>query len=323
MSRIKILSPMLIIGLLIIACSIFPSQSSQSPVAPAATETKFVLISETPVTTETPVISEAAAFTQTPAYTSTPDFYPGTQVIQLDELRESIPWLSYNPAYVPVTYYYGFNIKKKPFDDVLVRKALAMAVDRGAIVSLAKSISGYDAKPATSFTPPDVITRNLYGEIGLNYDPDEARQMLSMTGYGNRSDFPEITIYHFGELHDRKIAEAVANMWESELGISVSLRSENNLREFQERLAINPPGVVPLGWFADINDPDNFLRELFGLNGSYYGNFHNQEFDQLVELAAQIKDDPASRLDLYIQAERILCDQDAVVIPLYHYHIPE
>ena len=293
MSRMRLLSPS-IIGLIIMACVISPFQSSQSTVEPMPTETKLVLVTETIATEETPVIPDITIRTKTPEITHTPDFLPGNPVVGVNELKPSIPWLDYNSALVPVTYYYGFNITKPPFNDALVRRALALAVDRGAVVSIAKSLSGFDAKPATSFTPPDVISRDLYGEIGLSYDPDQAREALSMAGYGNRNDFPEITIYHFGELHDREVAAFIATMWENELGITVNLETSRSLQEFQERLTSNPPGVVSLGWFADVIDPDNFLRELFGSGGSYYGNFSNYEFNQLLDLAAKITNDPLS-----------------------------
>ena len=79
-----------------------------------------------------------------------------------------------------------------------------------------------------------------------------------------------------------------------------------------------------MGWVADYNDPDNFLREVFSSGSDInYGGFRNSKFDALVDQAKR-ETDPFIRQDLYIQAEQILCETQAAVIPIYHsfYNIP-
>jgi oligopeptide transport system substrate-binding protein len=76
--------------------------------------------------------------------------------------------------------------------------------------------------------------------------------------------------------------------------------------------------MYQLGWGADYNDPDNFLKRLFHSDSELnYGHFSNQEFDRLVNEAAKLND-PAERQLLYIQAEQTLTEQEVGVIPLYH-----
>jgi ABC-type oligopeptide transport system substrate-binding subunit len=76
--------------------------------------------------------------------------------------------------------------------------------------------------------------------------------------------------------------------------------------------------MYQLGWGADYNDPDNFLKTLFRSDSEFnYGRFDNQEFDRLVDEAASTSN-PAERQLLYIQAEEILTEQEVGVIPLYH-----
>ena len=85
-----------------------------------------------------------------------------------------------------------------------------------------------------------------------------------------------------------------------------------------ERIETNPPEIFRVGWMGDLNDPNNYLRELFVSESQYnHGNFSNTEFDLLVDRAAEITD-PAERQELYIQAERILCESEAALIPIYH-----
>ena len=87
---------------------------------------------------------------------------------------------------------------------------------------------------------------------------------------------------------------------------------------FGERLRSNPPELFWNGWLPDPgNDPD-FIRSIFQTDAEYnYGHFSNADFDSLVDRAA-MSHDPAIRQALYIEAERLLCETEAGIIPLYH-----
>ena len=77
-----------------------------------------------------------------------------------------------------------------------------------------------------------------------------------------------------------------------------------------------------MGWIGDYVDPDNFLNTTFRLNISWANHFDNSIFNDIVEQAEAKAANPALRQQLYIRAERILSEQEAAIIPLYHYHIP-
>jgi ABC-type oligopeptide transport system substrate-binding subunit len=115
----------------------------------------------------------------------------------------------------------------------------------------------------------------------------------------------------------------MVKMWEQHLGIKVTVKVIN-WGPYLEGIASNPPEMFRLSWAADYNDPDNFLREIFGSSSEYnYGKFSNSEFDVLVN-RAKYSSDPVERQELYIQAERILCETEAALIPIFHstYDIP-
>jgi hypothetical protein len=215
-----------------------------------------------------------------------------------------------------------FNANIPPFDDSLVRRAFAHAIDRQVVADMRTELSGRGTSPATSFTPPQTLGRDLYGEVGAAYNPQIASELLSDAGYSDPSGFPVATVlvyppgaYPYGYLD---IVSAMVDMWQSSLGVLVEIEIEWNWNAFLDRVRTDPPELFLIGWGADYNDPDNFLRTVFHSDmGGGFGLFSNPDFNQLVDRALEVTD-PAERQMLYILAERLLCETEAAVIPLYH-----
>jgi serine/threonine protein kinase len=258
--------------------------------------------------------------TATPIPTPTPlPPLPGTETIPLADMAPSIPWLPQDPHAIPATYCYGFNPAKPPFDDPLVRQAFALAVDRQVIADVAQGLGVAQPRPATVFTPPGVLGRDLYGHVGLPFDPDRARELLAQAGYPGGQGFPPVTLASSYTDQHEVIAGAVLGMWRDHLGVQLELEMHGDWDAYLELLKTDAPPLFRLGWAGDVNDPDNFLSGFATGAGVLGADFAHPEFDSLIARAADAAGDPATRQRLYIQAEQILCQQEAVVIPLFHW----
>jgi ABC-type oligopeptide transport system substrate-binding subunit len=306
----------LILFLGILACS----QTQVATPTPIATAT--LMPTKIPTNTVTPI----------PANTNTPEPtpIPGVQVYPVSSLGKSNPWLPLDTNERPMSVYYWFNIQKPPFNNVLVRQAFAAAVDKTQIAQEATGFKFRNVTPATSITPPQVLGRDLYGDVGILFDPAKAKDLLQQAGYTSVESFPSVTLIvntrgetspgaHF------RIANTVAGMWETYLGIKVNVEAIGDLGAYRSRLRTDPPSIFLIGWGAEYNDPDNFLKPTFHSKGEFnFGHFNNQEFDRLIDKAASLND-PAERQLLYIEAEKILTEQETGVIPLFHtlfYELP-
>lgn len=244
---------------------------------------------------------------------------PGTETIPLSNLAASIPWLPLDSNAIPGSYFYTFNFSIPPFDDVRVRKAFVLAVDRQALSTLANSLSN-QTRPATTFTPPETLGRDLYGQVGLGFDPTTAAALLEEAGYPNGEDFPAFKLVLGADATNEALANAAVSMWRANLGVEpeVEILDLDDSAYF-ERLATDPGNITVLGWLADYNDPDNFLYAAFDSQSDQrVGNFANASFDQLVRRATALSNDPTARQRLYIEAERILAEQ-AALLPVYHF----
>ena len=251
----------------------------------------------------------------------TPTPLPGSLVLPVESFAHEIPWLPMDESGLPGTYYYAFNVAKPPYNSVLVRQAFIAATDREALTNIVLKYQE-GPRPATSFTPPQILGRDLYNEIGIPYDPDRARDLLEQAGYTDTSKFPTLTLLtnisggNTPYLHIN-VAEALAVMWQENLGITVVVEYLD-WETYLNLVNTDTPEIYRMGWAGDYNDPDNFLREVFGSGSEVnHGGFTNTEYDELVNSAAEITD-PAERQVLYIQAEQILCEDEAVLIPIYH-----
>jgi len=273
-------------------------------------------------------IPATSTLTSTPTNTNTPEPtpIPGVQVYPISSLENSIPWLPYDDAKKPMSVYYGFNVEKPPFDNLLVRQAFAAAVDREQVAQKALDYYFRNAAPATSLTPPEILSRNLYNDVGIPFDPLRAKDLLQQAGYSNVESFPSTTLLVSTRGRGApgayyQMARLIVDMWQVNLGITVEIEVVE-IGSYRDRFATNPPHIYQLGWVADYKDPDNFLKALFHSNCEVnFGHFNNKEFDRLVDEAARLTD-PEKRLLLYIQAEQILVEDEAGLIPLYHSFVP-
>jgi oligopeptide transport system substrate-binding protein len=272
-------------------------------------------------------------FTPEPTATATlipsPTPLPGLVVLPVDTLGKSNPWLPLDKTARPGINYIGFNTLKPPFNSPLVRQAFASAIDRDVLVEMAIKYKSKNPAHATTLTPPETLGRDLYNEVGAKFNPQMAKDFLTQAGYSDPSSFPKV-VFLVNASGDTapgarfNIASAMADMWKTHLGITVEVQAIQSFGEYNNRVKSNIPDLFWFGWVADYNDPDNFLRELFHSGAEYnYGKFSNNEFDKLVDSAAK-SNDPAERQELYIQAERLLCETEAALIPLFHatYSIP-
>lgn len=248
------------------------------------------------------------------------------------------------------TYYYRFNCKQPPFDDVRVRKALAMCIDREAIV---RSITRRGERAQSSMVTPGLMVplppgwragpssgpdspdhgpgwrvsddhKSLYYEPadGLPFDPAAARKLLADAGYGpGGKPFatkagPVQLLLNDSPIH-KPIAEAIAKMWQEHLGLKVELELQAT-GIFRTRLKEHTFDVARANWYTDYGDPTGFLEMFKRGDGNNDGQFESKRFDDLL-VQSDNTVEPAHRFELIRQAERVLVAEECGVAPIYQY----
>lgn len=250
----------------------------------------------------------------------------------LDRVRAD-PTLSQELSVSPqlCTYYYGYNTQAPVVDDVRVRRALSMAVDRQSLID---NVTKGGQVPAQWFARPGLAgspTLDDHPDLGIKYDPDAAKAELQsyLDETGQTADQLDLTLMFNTSSGHQAIAEAIQQMWASTLGVNVKVVNQEWAVYLETIKSLDTPQIWRLGWCLDYPDANNFDREVFASNGSSnptdaQGNpsgglmWKNDQYEQLVAEAA-LETDPAKRVDLYAQAEDILVNQDAVIIPIYWY----
>jgi oligopeptide transport system substrate-binding protein len=215
------------------------------------------------------------------------------------------------------TYFFRFNVTRKPFDDPRVRRALALAVDRDRIV---KKITRAGELPTTCLVPPGTANYHSRGD-GLGCNPELARKLLAEAGYPGGRGFPRFEyLFNAGasgtKLHEN-IAIELQQMWRDELGIEMELRQVETqvFWGMQERLEYS---LSKSSWVGDYNDANTFLGMFLTGDGNNETGWGNARFDELVH-AANETTDAAARERMFQEAETILVHDEAVVVPLYVY----
>jgi len=200
-----------------------------------------------------------------------------------------------------------FDATCPPFDDVRVRQAFTMAVDR---VKLASLSTGGAMAPAVGGLLPSAIPAHM-PDIGLPYDPVHAKSLLAQAGYAGGDGFPSTVFLAFPGPTASAVADDLRAHWKQNLAIEVAAKWARDWPDFWNRRATDRPGLCNGGWAADYADPDSFLR--IGLPSQMVG-WQNETYAHLVEEAARCQDQ-AQRLALYREADRILVEE-APVLPL-------
>ncbi|MEW6308296.1 MAG: peptide ABC transporter substrate-binding protein [Bacillota bacterium] len=218
------------------------------------------------------------------------------------------------------TYYYIFNVEKKPLDDVRVRKALTLAIDRKAIV---ETVTKGGQVPALAFVPPGIPDasgndfRKSKGDYFKDADVATAKALLADAGYPNGKGFPSLEILYNTSAGHKRIAEAIQEMWKVNLGItSVTLR---NL-EWGMYLAARDEGdfqIARAGWLGDFLDPMTFIDMWLTGGGNNNSRWGLPEYDALVEKARKSADQ-AVRMKTMHDAEALLM-RDMPIAPIYYY----
>jgi oligopeptide transport system substrate-binding protein len=209
------------------------------------------------------------------------------------------------------TYFYRLNLARPPLGDVRVRRALALAVDRQAIVE--KILRG-DQLPAPAFTPPGMA--GYTPPAGLATDFATARRLLAEAGFPGGKGLPSLELlYNSSESH-RAIAEAVQETWRRELGVEVRLVNMENNSVLDARRT-GSFQLLRSSWSADYADPQNFLSLWTGDSGNNFTGWTDPAYDALLR-QAELAPDPAPRFALLQQAETRLLEA-APIIPVYYY----
>lgn len=225
------------------------------------------------------------------------------------------------------TYYYGYNTKAPFVDDARVRRALSMAIDRQGLID---NVLKGGQEPAQWFARPGLAaapTMASHPDLGVKFDVAGANKNLDeyLAEKGLTKDKVDITLMFNTSSGHQKIAEAIQQMWKTNLGIDVKLTNQEWKVYLQTiRDPVGTPQVYRLGWCQDYPDANNFTREVFAAGGSANPsegggiNWLNEAFEKIVAEAAT-EQDAAKRVEMYAEAEEILVDTDAAIAPIYWY----
>ena len=230
------------------------------------------------------------------------------------------------------TYYVCFNTEDEVFSNPLVRQAFSLVIDRNYIV---ENVSQSGEVPATGYVPSGVYDaegangddfRTVGGEYySVSADDyqancDKARELLAEAGYPNGEGFPAVEYMYNTDDRHKAIAEALQNMWQTELGVTVNL-SNQDWNVFLKSRKDGDFQIARNGWIADYNDPCSFLDMWYTGGGNNDAQYSNPEYDTLID-AAKATSDQTERMAAFHKAEDLLIGQDSVLAPIYFYTNP-
>jgi oligopeptide transport system substrate-binding protein len=229
---------------------------------------------------------------------------------KIDSYRRDAPELLHIHPYSGV-YYYNFNVTKPPFDDVRVRRALAMAVDR---VSIVNHITRGGETPAYHFSIEGID--GYVSRARTRLDFEAARQLLADAGFPRGRGLPPITLlYNTAENH-RAIAESVQQTWKRELGLDIRLENQE-WRVYLDNMQQGAFQICRAGLIMEPYDPSQFLQVFTRSSGFNRTGWSDPEYDRLYDEVMQTLD-REKRFELMQQMEQILTDA-MPILPVYYY----
>jgi len=220
------------------------------------------------------------------------------------EVTRIAPWIG--------SYFYMFNTNRAPMDDVRVREALAMAIDRALI---AETVTQGLYTSSTALVPPGTL--GYQPPQLFTFDREKAAELLTQAGYPNGEGFPAFDLlYNTNEDH-RKIAVAIQQMWMKNLNITVNLVNQEWKVYLDAQNNMNYD-MARRGWIGDYVDPYTFLGMYITDGGNNKTGFSNARYDEIILHEAPAELDKDKRFALYHEAETILLENMAI-LPIFTY----
>lgn len=245
------------------------------------------------------------------------DFSPANiPTIKSDSKLKIVPRPAFNVAYL------GINVAVKPFDNLNVRKAIAMGIDKAAIV---QAIYAGEAKTASQFLVPGMLGYDESVTDFYKFDQAAAKKLITDNGGPFTVDLWYMPVSRPYYPDPKKIAEAFASDL-GKIGITANLKTQD-WAPYRKDATDNKYGLWLLGWTGDNGDPDNFLNVFFHpkvVNGKDNpidaGNWSSPATWDLLR-KAQVEPDANKRADLYKQASKNV-QADVPRIPMFHANPP-
>jgi oligopeptide transport system substrate-binding protein len=213
-------------------------------------------------------------------------------------------------------YFYRFNVTRKPFDDPRVRKAFALATDKGR---LTRKLTFGGEKPASHFVPDGVA--NYQSPPGLGFDTDRARALLAEAGFPKGKGFPRFQYMYFSSAGGARLQERIGvelqQMWREVLGVEMELRQIERKIFYNAQTRLDYD-MAASSWVGDYNDANTFLDLFTSNSGNNRTGWKNSRYDALLQAANRLVD-IGQRSQLLNQAEELLVAEEAPIVPLYFY----
>jgi oligopeptide transport system substrate-binding protein len=219
------------------------------------------------------------------------------------------PYFHSNPF--GATSFLRFNVKRKPFDDVRVRQALALGLDKQEIVT---NITRCGEKVADTLVPPG--NAGYTPPPGLSYNVAKARELLAEAGYPGGKGFPEVKMLYANRGTGEEVAAEMQALWKRDLGItSIQLRAQ------EWKVYLNTQELMDFdlelgAWIGDYSDPQTFIDMFVTGGGNNDTGWGDPQFDQMLATSENTAD-PAARMKILSDMEKILCVDQAPIVPIY------
>ncbi|MCV3243648.1 peptide ABC transporter substrate-binding protein [Mesorhizobium sp. ZC-5] len=215
------------------------------------------------------------------------------------------------------TYYYAIKTDKAPWDNVELRNAVSMAIDRDF---LAEKVWNNSMFPGYSMVPPGIqgytSAAATFADKSQIDREDEAKKILEKLGYGPDKPLKMEIRYNTSENH-KNTAVAIQEQLKP-LGIEISLLNTDTKTHYAHLEQKGDYDVARAGWIADYQDPETFLGISVKASGNNYSSYNSPKFEEAMAKAAAAGGNPEERFKLLGEAERILVDEVGN-IPLLHY----
>ncbi len=234
--------------------------------------------------------------------TVSPDKIPSFREEMPDQLRIE-PYLG--------SYFYRINTTRPPFDDVRVRRALALAIDKQLLV---ERVTQGGQAPATGFVPSGIA--GYAPSDTVQFNAQEAQRLLAEAGYPGGQGFPAAEILINTSESHRKIAQAMQAMWKETLGIDIGIYNQE-WKVYLDSQSQLDYDISRAGWIGDYVHPTSFLDIFTSGNGNNDTGWSNAQYDGLIG-RARVAASEAERMQLLQQAETLLLDEMPIV-PIYWY----